>query len=229
MSRYNLLYVEDDLDTIENMVHFTKNKFNEVYIAKDGQEALDMIKNKNIDLLILDINIPLINGLELAKIIRKKNPIIPILFLTAYSDTSKLLKAIDLQVDGYLIKPLNIDDLNNYISKIFLKLNKIYISENVKLQDNFTWNKKFQELKYNELTIPLTKTEIILLTKLISNQRHILSLEEIKEYVFSGKDITDNSIVQLISRLKNKTKMATASKHFFIENIYQYGYKLKIL
>ena len=138
MNKYNLLYIEDDTETIENILYFLKNRFKNIYIAHDGKEGLELYDSQKIDLILSDINVPFLSGLQVAEKIRKNNSIIPIILLTAYSERNKLLKAIDLQIDAYILKPLNIKELNNALLKITTKLNK----QN-KCQDIFFYKRIF--------------------------------------------------------------------------------------
>ncbi len=117
MTNLNLLYVEDDEETIDNIDFFLKRHFNEIIIAQDGEEAFNYFKEKKPDIIILDINIPKLNGLKLASKIREINKKVPIIFLTAFSDKDNLLQAINLHACSYLIKPFKIDELINAINK----------------------------------------------------------------------------------------------------------------
>lgn len=185
MQNLNLLYVEDDEETIENIDFFLKRHFNEITIAKDGEEALLFFKEKTPDIVILDINIPKINGLKVATKIREINNKIPIIFLTAFSDKENLLQAINLHAFSYLIKPFKIDELINAINrckKDFLQEN---LNSNTKiLSKEFIWNKQRKELFYNNQKIPLTKNEITLIDLFIQYDFKFFTPEEINEYIF---------------------------------------------
>ena len=229
MKNYNLLYVEDDLIAIDSILYFIEKKFDKVFIANTGAEALEIINNNTIDIFLLDINIPDINGLQLAKKIRDMNIDAPILFLTAHSEKEKLFKAIELKVHGYLVKPLDVSKLILSLDTIIDELNQTNLSSNILFfKYNFNWNIELKELKYNNTLIPLTKNEILLIDTLVKDKFTGLSFNEIKEKVFHSTEVKDNSIVQLIARLKRKSKEISTTNDFFIENIYQYGYKLSI-
>jgi two-component system, OmpR family, lantibiotic biosynthesis response regulator NisR/SpaR len=227
MSNLNLLYVEDDEDTIENIDFFLKRHFNEIIVAQDGEEALKFFKEKKVDIIILDINIPKINGLKLAGKIRELNRKIPIIFLTAYSDRENLLQAINVHAFSYLIKPFKIDELIDVLNKckkdFFYKYQNPHIK---KLNENFTWNKQKKELFFDNQRISLTKNEIALIDLFIEYDSRFFTPEEINEYISLNNDIKDNSIIQLISRLKRKITNLTGNNNFFIENIYNKGYHI---
>lgn len=228
MTNLNLLYVEDDEEIIEDIDFFLKRHFNEIIIAQDGEEAFRYFEEKNPDIIILDINIPKLNGLKLASKIRETNKKIPIIFLTAFSDKENLLQAINLHACSYLIKPFKIDELINTINKCKRDFFQENLNPNLKiLNENFIWNKQKKELSFDNQRISLTKNEIALIDLFVENDFKFFTPEEINEFIFLNNDIKDNSIIQLISRLKRKITNLTGNNNFFIENIYNKGYHLK--
>ena len=228
MTNLNLLYVEDDEEIIEDIDFFLKRHFNEIIIAQDGEEAFRYFEERNPDIIILDINIPKLNGLKLASKIRETNKKIPIIFLTAFSDKENLLQAINLHACSYLIKPFKIDELINTINKCKRDFFQENLNPHLKiLSENFIWNKQKKELSFDNQRISLTKNEIALIDLFVENDFKFFTPEEINEFIFLNNDIKDNSIIQLISRLKRKITNLTGNNNFFIENIYNKGYHLK--
>jgi len=228
MNDLTLLYVEDEIQIIQSIDFFLKRLFKEVYIAQDGEEALKLFYEKNPDVVILDINIPKVDGLKVASKIRKENSEIPIIFITAHSENDKLLKAINLQTYSYLVKPIKVHELNNIILKCIKSvLDKKEKNPNKILADGFEWNQDKTTLFYKNIRIPLTKNEVILTEFFIKNSNKIFTIEDIIEYCFYDEDMKNNSVIQLISRFKKKTADIINSKDFFIENIYNKGYRLK--
>ncbi len=228
MTNLNLLYVEDDEEIIEDIDFFLKRHFNEIIIAQDGEEAFRYFEEKNPDIIILDINIPKLNGLKLASKIREINKKVPIIFLTAFSDKENLLQAINLHACSYLIKPFKIDELINTINKCKRDFFQENLNPHLKiLNEDFIWNKQKKELSFDNQKISLTKNEIALIDLFVVNDFKFFTPEEINEFIFLNNDIKDNSIIQLISRLKRKITNLTGNNNFFIENIYNKGYHLK--
>ena len=228
MTNLNLLYVEDDEETIDNIDFFLKRHFNEIIIAQDGEKAFNYFIEKKPDIIILDINIPKLNGLKLASKIREINKKIPIIFLTAFSDKDNLLQAINLHACSYLIKPFRIDELINALNKckrdFFEEKQNPYLKV---LNQDFIWDKQKKELSFNNKKISLTKNEISLIDLFVENDFRFFTPEEIHEFIFLDNEIKDNSIIQLISRLKRKIINFSGNNNFFIENIYNKGYHLK--
>lgn len=228
MTNLNLLYVEDDEETIDNIDFFLKRHFNEIIIAQDGEKAFNYFIEKKPDIIILDINIPKLNGLKLASKIREINKKIPIIFLTAFSDKDNLLQAINLHACSYLIKPFRIDELINALNKckrdFFEEKQNPYLKV---LNQDFIWDKQKKELSFNNQKISLTKNEISLIDLFVENDFRFFTPEDIHEFIFLDNEIKDNSIIQLISRLKRKIINFSGNNNFFIENIYNKGYHLK--
>jgi len=228
MNNLNLLYVEDDEETVESIDFFLKRHFKEIYLAQDGEQALSFFEEKDPDIIILDINIPKLNGIKLATKIREKNKKVPIIFLTAYSDKNNLLQAIHLHAFSYLIKPFKINELIETIDKCKKELLCEHTNPNLrKLSENLIWNKLKKELYFNKEKISLTKNELSLINLFVENDFKFFTPEEINEYIFLNHDLKNNSIIQLISRLKKKITEITSDSEFFIENIYNKGYRLK--
>ena len=101
------LYVEDDEVIRESFSLMLKRYFKELYIAQNGEVGLNLYKEKNPDIIISDIRMPVMDGIEMAKKIKEINPNAYIIFITAFSDVEYLKEAIDLGVEGYLTKPLD--------------------------------------------------------------------------------------------------------------------------
>ncbi len=107
LNNFTLLYVEDDKTTQEMVKIILKNKVKELYIASDGQEGLDAYKDKKPDIILTDINMPVMDGLEMSAKIKSIDHHQPIVCLTAYSDIVFLKESINIGIDKYLIKPIN--------------------------------------------------------------------------------------------------------------------------
>lgn len=228
MNNLTLLYVEDEIQTIQSIDFFLKRLFKDVFIAQDGEEALRLFSENKPDVIILDISIPKMDGLKVASKIREQNSEIPIIFVTAHSDNDKLLKAINLQTYSYLVKPIRVDELNQIILKCIKSvLEKKEKNTNKVLADGFEWNEDKKTLYFKNNRISLTKNEVSLIEFFIKNSTKIFSIEDIIEYCFYNEDMKNNSVIQLVSRLKKKVVEQTNTNYFFIENIYNKGYKLK--
>ena len=116
LKELNIIYVEDDADVRETLTSTLKHLFGNLYVANDGQEALELFHQLchdkiRIHAFISDINMPNLNGLELLETIRKEHELLPFVFTTAYSEVDYLLKAIKLNANDYILKPIDINEL----------------------------------------------------------------------------------------------------------------------
>ncbi|MDD6056477.1 MAG: response regulator [Helicobacteraceae bacterium] len=121
LKNLKVLYVEDEEDILKFASMVLEDYVQKVFIAKNGKEALEILKTEHIDLCITDILMPKLNGIELIKEIRK-NPTLDIALIvaTAHTETNYLLDCIDLRVDGYILKPIDVEELLKTILKAVL-------------------------------------------------------------------------------------------------------------
>ncbi len=123
LKNLELLYVEDEADVMSQTKLILDDFVKEVHTAKDGEEGLRMALELPIDIVIADINMPKMNGIEMIRSLKQEhNKDIPCIITTAHTDTEYLLDAINLKVDGYIVKPINIKDLINTIYNVMLPI-----------------------------------------------------------------------------------------------------------
>jgi len=123
LKEFTLLYVEDNYDIQESLKLFFENEVKEFYQAFNGQEGLSIYKDKNPDIIIADINMPIMDGLEMSKLIKRIDKNQPILLLSAFQDIDTLTKAIDLGIDKFIPKPIkNIEEMLNTLKSIAINL-----------------------------------------------------------------------------------------------------------
>ncbi len=110
LKKVSLLYVEDNEVIRDSLVEFLEEYFLTFYVAKDGEEGLEIFKNnaENIDIVVTDIKMPKLNGLEMSKEIKKISPETPIIITTAFNDSEYFMKSIDIKIDKYITKPVDI-------------------------------------------------------------------------------------------------------------------------
>ena len=221
-----ILYVEDDETVRENFTEILKEHFLNVITANNGKTALDLYNKYKPHIALLDISVPYINGLTLAEKMRERNSDIQIIMLTAFSEKEKLLKAVNLQLFAYLIKPVQYEEFNkvmNDVSKTFHKEKNLFLTNNLK------WNTKRKELFYEYTLIKLTNKEKLIVSLLCDNPNQYFSPYDIALEISEENEKEEkksNTIIQIISRFKNKTLKEFNIKHFFIENVYGAGYKI---
>ncbi|MGB3367244.1 MAG: response regulator [Acidaminobacteraceae bacterium] len=143
----NILYVEDDIDLCEELGAYIKRRVKNLWIAKNGVEALELYHENRPDIIITDLKMPFMTGVELAEKIRSEDLIIPIIITTALSDVESIMDSVNLGIDKYLIKPINMLEFN-----LVLKLMEEKISE-IKLLNNKKFDITYDETIYIEKEI----------------------------------------------------------------------------
>lgn len=219
-----LLYAEDELSVQAQYTTYFKNIFKKVYIASNGEEVLNLYKENKIDALILDINMPRINGLELTRQIKSLNPNIPIILLTARFDKETLKEAIELQLLTYLEKPVSRNNLKEALNKLSKNFEDKNIINLWQIEGNFYyWNNNQKFLYINDKNIKLTKKETLFLNLLIE-KNSICTYQDIYEYIWenSDKQYNESTIKTLLSSLRLKLPNNA------IKSIYGIGYYIDL-
>ena len=123
LKNLELLYIEDEADVMSQTKLILDDFVKVVHTAKDGEEGLKMALELPIDIIIADINMPKLNGIDMIKALKNEHEKdIPCIITTAHTDTEYLIDAINLKVDGYIIKPINIKDLINSVYTVMLPI-----------------------------------------------------------------------------------------------------------
>jgi YesN/AraC family two-component response regulator len=117
-----ILYVEDDEDTREEMQYFLKRRVGKLFVAKDGEDGLRKYQENKPDIIITDLRMPRLDGIEMSKEIRKKDKKCSIIITTAFSDVETVLLAVDIGVDKYVLKPTNTKELLAAMEESALKI-----------------------------------------------------------------------------------------------------------
>ncbi len=226
MRKPTLLYAEDDTESRENYTFVLQKYFSEVYGAENGKEALILYNEKKPDVLLLDISMPYVDGLEVAKTVRREDKETPIVMLTAHSDREKLLRAIPLGLFEYLIKPVDGKILVDTMLKAIVRLQG---EDLLSLSGGCMWSSKNSTLLCNNEPIALTKKETILMELLaVSPDRYISKeflIAEIWDETFYDETY-ENKLIQVVYRLNKKIKSVVPGKKHFVENSYDRGYKI---
>jgi len=117
LKEISLLYVEDDETIREQIAHFLQRKVGQLWVANDGQQGLEIFMDKQPDIVLSDILMPVMDGLEMVRAIKEKSPETPVIFSTAFNDAAYLLEAIKLRVDNYVLKPVDLDELSGALQR----------------------------------------------------------------------------------------------------------------
>jgi DNA-binding response OmpR family regulator len=211
------LLVEDEEDAREILGFYLDTIFDEVEIACDGQEGLDKFlqnnkKEKYFDVIVTDIQMPKKDGLtmieEMATIEENQKFII----VSAHKDEEFLFRSINLNVMGYFVKPLVVENIMQLLKKVKKSiLEKTELSKNkeveinlIRINNTFTYDKKKRLLYEADVMVNLSKKETLLLDAMIERKNEINSIETLKMAVWNNIDISDATLRTAIKRLKDK-------------------------
>jgi DNA-binding response OmpR family regulator len=212
-----VLLVEDEDLARKTLSFYLNTIFDEVVLAKDGAEGLTAIKenfenNENFDLVITDLNMPNINGMQMIDEILKLLPNQRFIIVSAHKNEEDLLKLINLRVSGYFVKPLNIDNMMDMLQKakeeVILDKQPIKMKNEslIPLNNSYTFDLINNKLYHHNLIVKLSKKESEILDVLIKNLGTLISVERFKEIVWNDININDSSFRTVMKRLKDKIK-----------------------
>ena len=213
-----VLLVEDEKKLASLLKNAIGDSFYSFTLAKDGKDGLEKFLSISPDIIITDIMMPRLTGLEMAREIRKVDEDIPIIILSAFSESDKFLDAIDIGVVKYFIKPFDPEELLEYIQSVAEKLG-IRVIE---LCDDFSYRLTTKSLYKNSKFISLSKNENIFMQLLLQDldENIIVDDETIKKKIWADENVSDDRLRTFIRRLRAKT-----SKEL-IKNIKGQGYRL---
>ncbi|HCY1054930.1 TPA: response regulator transcription factor ArlR [Staphylococcus aureus] len=216
-----ILIVEDE----QNLARFlelelTHENYN-VDTEYDGQDGLDKALSHYYDLIILDLMLPSINGLEICRKIRQQQST-PIIIITAKSDTYDKVAGLDYGADDYIVKPFDIEELLARIRAILRRQPQKDIID----VNGITIDKNAFKVTVNGAEIELTKTEYDLLYLLAENKNHIMQREQILNHVWGYNSEVETNVVDVYIRyLRNKLKPYDRDK--MIETVRGVGYVIR--
>lgn len=221
---YSILFVEDEKEIRQNYSLYLKKLFKNVYEAEDGHIAYEIYKNKKPNIMIIDINIPKLNGIELLKKIREKDHSTKAIMLTAHTDVKYLLESASLKLTKYLVKPITRSELKEALSLVLEELKKYDISSKqiLMLKNGYSWNYETLELSNNNIVM-LTDKERQILQLLFSNTNITYSYDDIIGDVWQSYD--EDRIGALKTLIKNLRKKLPKDT---IKNVFGVGYKIQL-
>ena len=227
MRKIKLLYAEDEQKTREYHIEYIQSRYDfTIYEANDGEEALSIYKEQNPDIVLTDITMPKMTGLELSKEIRKISKISKIIILTAHSEKEKLLQAISMNMIDYIVKPIKRQQLKDALDTAIQTLGDDFLinHQHIFLDQNSYYDLEIEEYFVNNKAIPLSNSEKKLLTLLCENLNIQFNSFDIFVHVWEdeGKQYSSSSIRTLIKKLRKKIPKGTLC------NVYGGLYKLQV-
>lgn len=230
--RLSVLFVEDNEPFRTRIIPVLEDYFYRVDTAVDGSDALEKYntfyqsKQKYYDLVISDIRMPRMNGVELTSEIRLINDIQPIIILSAHAETDYLLPLINLGVAQFITKPVQYDQMFDTLYKVCSKINilptpSIVSEHTIHISPELFWDKDKKLLFEDEDTITLTKYEILLMELLTKKFEQVCSADEILNHFYLNTiDVSPDNLRGMMMRLRKKLPEKA------LTSIYGMGYRL---
>lgn len=210
----SILCVEDEEGVRKPIVNTLKYYFGSVYEASDGQEGLRAYEKHRPDIILCDIQMPIMNGLEMIREIRKDDSTIPIVLLTAHNSEEYLMELINLHVQHFILKPINAKNLEEGIANAL----KGRHTGSVKLTQNTFLDIDNLRLHVEDKKITLSLREVKFLALL--SQNRLIRYEEIENELWNDRVMSLDALKSFVRDLRKKFPQE------MIDNIPQVGYKL---
>jgi DNA-binding response OmpR family regulator len=219
-----ILLVEDDLRLAETLAEALTDQRYVVDIVADGETGWRQVKSMSYDLLLLDVMLPELNGIELCHRLRSHGHTMPILMLTACDTLSDEVNGLDAGADDYVVKPVD-------LQKLLARIRALLRRGSNTLPPNLEWaevclNPSTYEVMYRDVQLNLTPKEYGILELLLRNGRRVLSRGVMIDHVWSLESPPEEHTVKVhIRSLRQKLKAAGADD--LIETVHSMGYRLK--
>lgn len=232
---YNILVVDDDKEIVESIEIFLINEGYNVYKAYNGIEALDVLVNKDVHLILMDIMMPKLDGIKATiKIREEKN--IPIILVSAKSEDTDKIMGLNIGADDYITKPFNLLEL---IARVKSNLRRYvalgtYNNENtnnkeVLISGGLELNTSTKEVKVDGQTVKVTPIEFKILNLLIANKGRVFSIDEIYEKVWNEESFNvENTVAVHIRRIREKIEINPKEPRY-LKVVWGVGYKIEKL
>jgi len=223
LKELTILYVEDDSITQDIISEILRDFCWDVKLASNGEEALSIFENENIDLIITDIEMPQMDGIAFIEEVRKSDISTPVVMLSAYTDSRYLFSSINLKVESYVVKPVSYQKIKDALFKVATHLKE---TKNIytRISKSLAYDKLNSFLIEGDKKIELQRKERILMDLLVDKKGDLVEYSTIEKALWSdmGEVMTSTALRTVVKKLRKKTNIN------FIENISSSGYKLKI-
>ncbi len=216
-----MLIAEDHTSTRELLRSTLKSFFKKIITATNGIECLEQMKSGKPDLLITDIKMPFTNGIECIEKIRAINCNLPIIVISAFSDEQYLLKAANLYIQGYLLKPLDLEALESALGKI---ARREFKDAKFDITPDMTYDYINSTVCYKSTEIPLTNKENEFLHLLVKSKGSLIPYHQIEYEIWekNAQIMSINSLRTLVKKLRSKLPVD------IIKNVSKTGYKFSL-
>ena len=206
MKQYSILYVEDEINIRTHIVEFLQRYFKVIYEAGSSEEALELYKQTKPDILILDINLPGMSGIDLASVIREEDKTTRIIMSTAYTNKEFMIEAVELDITRYLVKPVIGSELLKALEKAIGQIDKTPIHTlDYDLGEGFTYQLEENTISKDNKVITLRKKEVELLEFFLKKPNQTVTYEMLETQIWFDDIMTLDAIRSQIKNIRKKT------------------------
>ena len=230
---YNILVVDDDKEIVESIQIYLKNEGFKVYKAYDGIQALDILLENEIHLILMDIMMPKLDGIKATiKIREEKN--IPIILVSAKSEDTDKIIGLNIGADDYITKPFNLLEL---VARVKSNLRRYITLGNYNNENNkdilksggLELNTSTKEVKVDGELVKITPIEFKILKLLLANKGRVFSIDEIYEKVWNEESFNvENTVAVHIRRIREKIEINPKEPRY-LKVVWGVGYKIEKL
>ncbi len=233
MKMYNILVCDDDKEIVEAIeIYLTQEGYN-VLKAYDGEEALKVLKKENVDLLVIDVMMPRLDGIRATLKIREENSL-PIIILSAKSEDADKILGLNVGADDYVTKPFNPLELVARVKsqiRRYTKLGSTVVDtkKSVYTVGGLTIDDDLKEVTVDGETVKLTPIEYNILLLLVKNQGKVFSIDQIYESIWNEDAIgADNTVAVHIRHIREKIEINPKEPRY-LKVVWGVGYKIEKL
>ena len=230
---YNILVCDDDKEIVEAIeIYLTQEGYN-VLKAYDGEEALKVLKKEKVDLLVIDVMMPRLDGIRATLKIREENSL-PIIILSAKSEDADKILGLNVGADDYVTKPFNPLELVARVKsqiRRYTKLGSTVVDtkKSVYTVGGLTIDDDLKEVTVDGETVKLTPIEYNILLLLVKNQGKVFSIDQIYESIWNEDAIgADNTVAVHISHIREKIEINPKEPRY-LKVVWGVGYKIEKL
>ena len=230
---YRILVCDDDKEIVEAIeIYLTQEGYN-VLKAYDGEEALKVLKKENVDLLVIDVMMPRLDGIRATLKIREENSL-PIIILSAKSEDADKILGLNVGADDYVTKPFNPLELVARVKsqiRRYTKLGSTVVDtkKSVYTVGGLTIDDDLKEVTVDGETVKLTPIEYNILLLLVKNQGKVFSIDQIYESIWNEDAIgADNTVAVHIRHIREKIEINPKEPRY-LKVVWGVGYKIEKL
>ena len=228
---YNILVVDDDKEIVESIEIYLRNEGYKVFKAYDGLEALDILTNEEIHLILMDIMMPKLDGIKATiKIRQDKN--IPIILVSAKGEDTDKILGLNIGADDYITKPFNLLELIARVKSNLRRYMNLGNFSNESLQQDIRsggleLNTSTKEVKVDGNQVKVTPIEYRILELLLRNKGRVFSIDEIYEKVWKEESFNvENTVAVHIRRIREKIEINPKEPRY-LKVVWGIGYKIE--